>query len=198
MEELKWLTEQRKVSDLLPHPNNPRKMSEAQATKLRESLEKFNYVEIAAINLDNQILAGHQRLKIMQALGRSDEIIDVRVPNRLLTPQEADEYLIRSNLNTGDWDWPQMANLDHQILLTAGFTKVELKERLGLETDAENDDFDTDEEIKAITEPQTKYGDVYEIARSGNDLLLGFNHRLMCGDSTKEEDVKKLMGGGRR
>src|SRR3989339_41056 len=44
--------------------------------------------------------------------------------------------------------------------------------------------WDTEEEIKNITEPISKYGEVYQIGP----------HRLMCGDSTNANDVKKLMG----
>ena len=186
MDKLIWKTEQRKISELVGHPKNPRKLTDAQAAKLTESIQKFDLVEIPAINLDNQILAGHQRLKVMALLGRGDEIIDVRVPNRMLTEQEAEEYLVRSNLNTGEWDWKLLGGIDRQILLTAGFSNVELKERMGLEKDAQDDDFDEDAEAAMIKTPQTKLGDIYEIGP----------HRMMCGNSCKEEDVRKLMGGG--
>ena len=68
------------------------------------SFKRFNLAEIPVINLDNQILAGHQRIAILIELDGGDELIDVRVSNRQLKKKEADEYLIRSNKNTGDWD----------------------------------------------------------------------------------------------
>ena len=52
---LSWHTEQRKVSDLIPNPENPRKMSEKQAEELKKSVEKFNLAEIPAINTDKEI-----------------------------------------------------------------------------------------------------------------------------------------------
>jgi hypothetical protein len=82
---------------------NPRKMTAQQSRKLRESLEKFGLVEIPAINLDSTRIAGHQRCKGMIMLGRGQELIDVRVPNRQLTDQEVKEYNIASNAIKGDW-----------------------------------------------------------------------------------------------
>lgn len=73
---INWKTEARKISDLVPHPDNPRQMTEKQAADLTASLERFNLAEIPVINTDNQLLAGHQRLRIMQALGRGEEEID--------------------------------------------------------------------------------------------------------------------------
>jgi hypothetical protein len=71
---------------------------------LTRSLKKFNLVEVPAIDLDGKILAGHQRIKALQLLGRGGELIDVRVPNRKLTEKESKEYLIASNKLGGDWD----------------------------------------------------------------------------------------------
>ncbi len=103
LEPLQWKTEQRRVTDLVEYEHNPRKMTTQQMKKLRESLEKFGLVEIPVINLDGVLLAGHQRCKAMIALGRADEIIDVRVPNRQLTETELKEYNISSNAIHGDW-----------------------------------------------------------------------------------------------
>lgn len=126
-EKLVWHTEQRKVSDLVPFEQNPRKMNEDQIRQLSESLNRFNLVEIPAIDTDNKIVAGHQRLKVMAILGRGEEVIDVRVPNRKLTEVEFKEYLVRSNKNTGDWDFDMLANVfDNTNLMEWGFTPGEL------------------------------------------------------------------------
>lgn len=102
-EQLAWTTQQRKVVDLLPYEYNPRKMTAQQSRKLRESLEKFGLVEIPVINADGVLLAGHQRCKAMVALGRGDDLVDVRIPNRQLTDQEFKEYNVASNAIKGDW-----------------------------------------------------------------------------------------------
>ena len=127
-----WTTEKRNAKDLISLPYNPRKLSDKQRKDLEESLEKFNLVEIPAINLDNKIIAGHQRIMILIALGRGDEEIDVRVPNRMLSEAEVKEYNIRSNKNTGEWDLDTLkANFDLTELLGWGFTHAEFNE-LGL------------------------------------------------------------------
>lgn len=106
---MKWTTQKRRISQLIPTGNNPRILTDKQADKLRASLDKFDLAEIPAINTDNTILAGHMRLRILQQL-QGDIEIDVRVPDRTLTPDECKEYLIRSNANTGEWDWDILAN----------------------------------------------------------------------------------------
>ena len=121
-----WHTEQRKISDLVPFPQNPRQMSDKQIQDLTASLQKFDLVEIPAINLDNTLLAGHQRLKIMAVLGRGEEVVDVRVPDRMLTAEEAQEYVLRSNKNIGEWDWSLLAKIGEDLLREVGFDDDDL------------------------------------------------------------------------
>ena len=132
-EKLKWHTEKRKVDDLVPYEGNPRQMTEKQVDDLRKSLERFDLVEIPAVDTDNKIIAGHQRLKIMQILGRGNEEIDVRLPNRKLTQKEFEEYNLRSNRNTGEWDYDLLANFKKEELLNVGFTNKELDKIFDLE-----------------------------------------------------------------
>lgn len=183
MEKLKWHTEERVINDLVPFDKNPRKMTEDQAKQLTRSLEKFNLVEIPAIDKDDVILAGHQRLKVMQLLGRGSEKIDVRVPNRKLTDDEFREYNVRSNKNTGMWDDELLASLfTEEELRDIGFTEAELGMLdFGLENKDEKED-----EVPAIPDQAiSEYGDIYELGP----------HRVMCGDATKKEDLEKLMRG---
>jgi len=107
---MNWNTEQRKISDLIRHETNPRQMSDEQNQALTESLKRFNLAEIPAINTNNKILAGHQRLRVLSELGRGQDVIDVRVPDRELTADEEKEYLVRSNKNVGSWDWDLLGN----------------------------------------------------------------------------------------
>ena len=141
MENLIWHNEKRKVSELISYPKNPRKMSEAQAKQLKASIEKFNLVEPPAIDLDGMIISGHQRMKTMILLGRGDETIDVRVPNRKLTSEEFNEYLVRANQNRGEFDFDLLGNLfEPTDLYQWGFTPHELGLPDFSPADGNNDD----------------------------------------------------------
>lgn len=185
MKHLSWHTEKRKVKDLIPYELNPRKLPDEQAEKLKESLTKFDLVEIPAIDIDNKIVAGHQRMKILLLLGRGDEEIDVRVPNRALTKEEFKEYNIRSNLNIGDWDWSLLADIDESFLADVGFTSEQLDDIFQIDETVE--EFDLEKELQKldIQKIETQKGDVYSLGEN----------RLMCGDSTIEGDILKLMNG---
>ena len=127
MKNITWKTEKRKLADLVPASYNPRKLTEKQYQNLKDSLEKFGLAEIPAINTDNLVLAGHQRLKVLTDLFGKDHEIDVRVPNRKLTDAEAKEYNVRSNKNTGEWDWDILGNnYEMEELLSFGFQEFEL------------------------------------------------------------------------
>ncbi|MFA6058953.1 MAG: hypothetical protein WC756_12195 [Taibaiella sp.] len=119
MEQLTWTTEKRKVSDLVPYDLNPRLLTEDRRQRLVASLEKFNLAEIPAINLDHTVIAGNQRLAVMKAVGRGEEWIDVRVPNRQLTESEVKEYNLIANTHAGQWDFE---------LLQQEFSEFDLKE----------------------------------------------------------------------
>lgn len=187
---LEWSTEKRRVSDLIPYEYNPRKLTEEKKQKLRESLEKFNLAEIPAINTNNIIIAGHQRVIVLLELGRGEELIDVRVPNRELTETEFKEYNIRSNVSVGEWD------LD---ILNAIFTDIDLLS-LGLNTDdiplpGENlpedlkSESETDFDPEPPKEPISVLGDVFEFRSLQKKLV----HRLVCGDSTSAEVYSILL-----
>ena len=127
MEPLNWKTEKRIVRDLIPWEHNPRQMTRKQAEDLSRSVERFNLVEIPAINTDNMVIAGHQRLMVLKLLGREGEEIDVRVPNRPLTADEFKEYNIRSNQNHANWDFNMLSsNYELPKLLEFGFTESKL------------------------------------------------------------------------
>jgi DNA modification methylase len=182
---LSWRTEQRKVSDLIPHAKNPRTLSKKQRQDLEASITTFGLAEIPAINTDNTVLAGHARLKILKALGRGKKEIDVRVPNRTLTDKEAEEYMLRSNRNTGSWDYDLLKNFDTQFLIDLGFEQAELTEVWGLVEETADDDFDEKEAVKKARTTKIKLNELYQLG----------DHRLFCGNSAKDENVYDLLGG---
>jgi len=187
MQKLQWHTVQKRINDLIPQEVNPRIITDKQMSDLKRSLKKFNIVEIPAIDLNGKILAGHQRIKALQLLGRGNELIDVRVPNRKLTDDEAKQYLISSNALGGNWDFEALKSFDLNILLDSGFDQIQLAKFWDEEVEVKPDQFDVDKEIKKIKTPKTKLGDI---------ITLG-NHKVICGDSTKQETLNRLLGSER-
>lgn len=181
---LVWHTESRRVDDLIPYEKNPRTLSDKQRRDLEASITKFNLVEIPAINTDNTVIAGHARLKIMQALGRGLEEIEVRVPNRLLSKAEFEEYLLRSNRNTGSWDYELLKSFDTSFLLDVGFDDGDLSDIWDDVLELEDDSFDEEKAVKEAEKTDIKTGDMFALG----------NHRLVCGDSTDKEVVARLLG----
>lgn len=181
-EKIEFRTEKRKISDLIDCSYNPRTLSKKQYKDLKNSFKKFGYVEICAINTDNTIIAGHQRVHVMKDLGWEDQEIEVRVPNRELTKKEFDEYLIRSNQNGGSYDWDLLANdFEFDELCEWGFDKDELLGNMEFE-EPEQEEKEEGEIPEPEDNPVTKKGDIW---------ILG-NHRVMCGDSKDAEEIKKL------
>lgn len=145
---IEWKTEKRLIKDLVAHERNPRTLSKKSYKDLISSFKRFNYVELAAINLDNTILAGHQRIHIMQDLGWDDKEIEVRVPTRLLTKKEADNYLIVSNKVTGDWDHDILADQwEEEELYAAGFSKEDLYGKQEEEKDIDDTDLEMNDKL---------------------------------------------------
>lgn len=148
MEPLAWTTETRRIADLVKYEKNPRKMSNKARSELQRSLEKFDLAEIPAIDQDNTVLAGNQRLRTMLELGWGEREIDVRVPNRPLTEDERAEYLLRSNKNVGEWDEEMLVNeFDRDMLLEAGFTSAEIT---GMTTEDEQKEQDAEFEVPGM------------------------------------------------
>ena len=184
-QKLEWRTERRKVKDLIRYEKNPRKLSEIQLDGLKRSLKKFNVAELPCINTDGTLVAGNQRVLALSLLGRGEEEIEVRVPNRTLTDEEFKDYLLTSNRSGASWDFEKLAaefNLDE--LLTAGFDSFDLSNIFDDNLEVEDDEIDIEKEIK---ESQTT--DI----KSGDRFLLG-THTLICADSTDPETVHKLVG----
>jgi DNA modification methylase len=184
MTDLIWHNERRKVDELLPYDQNPRRLTNTQRDRLQKSLSQFGLVEIPVINTDNKIIAGHQRLATMKLLGRGQEEIDVRVPNRELNEEEFKQYLLTSNKVTGEWDWAMLEKFEKAMLWDTGFDSKEI-DKIFSGKEEEDKAFDPQVEYANIQVPLSRIGEVYQLGR----------HRVMCGDATKSEDMEKLMDG---
>ncbi|MBJ6109444.1 DNA modification methylase [Hymenobacter sp. BT523] len=191
---LEWHNAKRQVRELVPYEYNPRILEEAGRARLLASIQKFNLAEVPAVNLDNVVLAGHQRLRILLDLGRGDELIDVRMPNRLLTELEVKEYNVTSNVGAGVWDYQSLldnfADIDLGALgdatLLGGLEALKLDLLNALP--AEEPEVD----LTPPVEPISVLGDVYEFESEGLALV----HRLVCGSSTEADVVERALGPG--
>lgn len=184
MKKITWTTEKRKVKDLLPADYNPRKMDEQERRDLEESIEEFGQVVPIVVNIGkrkNVLIGGHQRTKIYADLGYKE--VDVMVPSRQLNKEEEKRLNLRLNKNTGSWDHEKLKDMDLTMLLDVGFGDEELQVFFD-DVEILDDNFNVAKKVAEIKTAKAKPGDVF---------LLG-NHRVMCGDSTKENDVAKLMG----
>lgn len=186
-------TEKRKLKELVAADYNPRKAltpEDSEYQKIKRSIEEFGYVDPIIINEDGTIIGGHQRCTVLKDLGYEEA--DVVVVS--LDKQREKALNIALNKITGEWDELKLKDLlldldlgDYDISLT-GFEQedlAELVDNLAVEPEAMDDDFDGEAVLEDIVEPKTKLGDVWKLGR----------HRLMCGDSTSQEDVATLMKG---
>ncbi len=183
------------VEQINPAPYNPRKdlkPGDPEYEKLRRSIQEFGFVEPLVWNKrTGNLVGGHQRLKVLIEQG----VREVEVSVVDLDDQRERALNIALNKISGDWDNEKLKDLleeldtgDFDIELT-GFTEAEIEDlmtQFHVEKKADPDEFDADAAAEAIAEPVTKKGMIYALGR----------HRLMCGDATLFEDVKKLMGGG--
>lgn len=171
--------------DLKPATYNPRQWDNFQAEQLKESLTRFGFVDPILVNgaknRKNIVIGGHFRLKTALDLGFKEvPVVYLDIPD----VEKEKELNLRLNRNTGSWDYDLLKNMDIDLLLDIGFDDIDLSgiwdEALGLESDG----FDTQKEFAAITNPESKPGEVYQLGR----------HRLICGDSTDPKVLEKLLG----
>lgn len=181
----------KKVQDLIPYINNSRTHSEEQVNQIVASINEFGFTNPLLIDEKGSIIAGHGRLLASKKIGM-EEVPCIVLSG--LTEAQKKAYIIADNkmaLNAG-WDeellkieLENLKELDFDLDLT-GFNVDELDDILG-KNDEENEIVEDDFEVELPEEPKAKLGDIYQLG----------NHRLMCGDSTSEEDVAKLMDGNK-
>ena len=175
------------IGKLIPYVNNARTHSEDQITKLRSSLREFGFINPILIDRDYNVIAGHGRLAAAKA-ENFDEVPCVYVDH--LTEAQKKAYILADNRMAEDAGWDEeMLRIEIEALKEqafdlslTGFDEDEIASFFDDE-EAQDDNFDEDKalEAPAFVEP----GDVWILGR----------HRLMCGDSTKSEDVSILMEG---
>lgn len=128
------------------------------------------------------VIGGNMRLRA--AIELKYETVPVIVMSGLTEDQEK-EIAIKDNGGFGQWDFNVLANVWGDLPLVEWGVDLPEDWLTGKNPAAKEDEFDAEAEAEAIKDPVTKMGDVWLLDR----------HRVMCGDSTKKEDVERLMDG---
>lgn len=177
------------IDRLVPYARNARTHSKEQILQLRSSLREFGFVNPIIVDKELNIIAGHGRVLAAKAEGLS-EIPCVFAEHLSETQKRA--YILADNrlaLNAG-WDeellaleFGELKDLGFDLELT-GFGVDEIEKLFAADIgEVQDDGFDLTAALEqaAFVLP----GDVW---------TLGW-HRLICGDATDAETVKKLMDG---
>lgn len=179
-----------KITDLKPHPGNPRIHPDNAIDRLTKSIKEYGWTNPILISEDNFILAGHARLKAAEKANLK-KVPVIRLP---LSGEKALSYMIADNKlqDMTEWDYPKLKDLLIELdtgawdMELTGFDIDELKDLIDYEG-KEDVDEGPEAQIDKAEELQKKWkvklGQIWEIGR----------HRLMCGDSTERKDVEQLM-----
>ena len=174
------------ISELRASDYNPRKHSKEQADQLKESITRFGMVDPVICNIaperTNIIIGGHFRFEVATELGmKTVPVVYVNIPDI----EKEKELNLRLNKNTGEFDLELLAEFDEAFLKDIGFDSEELDDIFPEEEKIEMFDLKKELEKLNITNVNVQKGDIYELDGS----------RLLCGDSTIEADMQKLMNG---
>lgn len=173
------------ISELIPASYNPRRHDAVANEQLKQSIERFGLVDPIIVNScparKNIIIGGHFRWEVAKELGyKTVPVIYINIPEL----EKEKELNLRLNKNTGEFDWNLLAKFDESFLADIGFSSGELDGIFDIDIPEE---FNLEKELQKLNIQQidVKKGNIYSLGES----------RLMCGDSTIEADMLKLMNG---
>ncbi len=179
----------RDLAALIPYARNARTHSEAQVAQIAASIREFGWTNPVLVDGDNGIIAGHGRVLAARKLNQGKvPVIELHG----LSEAQKRAYIIADNklaLNAGwadDLLAAEVADLDALgfDLSLAGFGESEVGRLIDLFQQGSAPSFP--DETPALPEvPVSQPGDLW---------VLG-EHRLLCGDATKPEDLARVLAG---
>lgn len=179
------------IEALAPYARNSRTHSDEQVAQIAASIREFGFTNPVLIDGEGGIIAGHGRVMAARQLGLA-EVPCIRLAH--LSEAQRRAYVIADNklaLNAG-WD-EEMLALEFKALNDMGFdlslTGFDLGDIDEMLADLDAGSGEGQGDADAAPEPRPE-----AISKPGDIWLLG-KHRLMCGDSTDAEAVKRLMYG---
>ncbi len=180
----------RDIDSIRPYEKNPR-LNDKAVDPVAASLKEFGFRQPIVVDSDGVIIAGHTRYKAAIKLGLKKIPVHIAVD---LTPEQVRAYRLADN-KTGEiagWDMEilpielsELKETEFDMSLL-GFGEKELTQLLNISTGISQGLTDPD----SVPEPP----DDPPVTQKGDIWILG-NHRLMCGDSAKPEDVDRLLDG---
>jgi DNA modification methylase len=181
--------EMRKTTDIKPYDKNPRD-NDAAVEAVAHSIRKYGFRQPIVVDKDGVIIVGHTRLKAALKLGLMEVPVHVATD---MTPEQIKAYRIADNKVA------ELASWDMELL------PIELSELRGMDVDLELLGFSTEELEKmlgatgteGLTDPDAVPAPPDEAITQLGDLWILGEHRLLCGDSSKTEDVDRLLDGAR-
>ena len=181
--------EHRSLSTIRPYDQNPRRNDDgvdAVVTSLRE----FGFRQPIVVDQEGVIIVGHTRWKAAQKLGLGEVPVHVATD---LSPEQIKAYRIADNQtsNLSAWDY-ELLPMELAELQTAEFNL----ELLGFSAD-ELTKIMGDELAEGLTDPDEIPEPPDEAITQPGDLWILGDHRLLCGDSSKPEDVDRLLDGAK-
>lgn len=179
-----------KLSAIKKNLNNPRILKDDKFEKLKKSIQDFpQMMTLRPMVIDNDgvILGGNMRFEAIRALGYK-EIPDEWVKRADdLTEEQKQEFVIKDNVGFGEWDWDAIANEWDSLPLSDWGLDVPTFEAVEPEETNNDAEPQIDKAAELNKQWQVRAGDLWQIGE----------HRLLCGDSTKREDVERVLAGAK-
>src|ERR1043165_2873352 len=175
------------INSIQPFESSPR-VNYSAVNAVAASLKEFGFRQPIVVDTAGVIVVGHTRFKAAVQLGLSE--VPVHVAGDL-SPAQAKAYRLADNATAAiaDWDYSLLPLELHALeelnfnLDLLGFDGEELQRLLSGEV---NDGLVDPDEIPSPPDAAT--------AQPGDLWILG-EHRLLWGDSSKNEDVDRLLDG---